>query len=83
MGKNTVIRLFIVFILVIILSITAFLIDINLVIENRAPMFSILKETYEDGGTKEYIGPGYKIFRYNKLDEGVKIKFGTLFLQYE
>lgn len=83
MKKSTVIRVGIILVIILVLVVTMLLVDVNLVLEGRTPMFSVTKAVYEDGGTVEYMGFGYKIFKYNKLDEKPTLKFGTLFLQYE
>lgn len=36
---------------------------------DKRPIFSIPIVVYKDGGTVEYYGPGYKIIKYNRLDE--------------
>lgn len=35
---------------------------------DKSPIFAIRTAIYKDGGTKDYIGLGYKIRKYNKLD---------------
>lgn len=35
---------------------------------NKSPIFAIRTAIYKDGGTKDYVGLGYKIRKYNKLD---------------
>jgi hypothetical protein len=47
---------------------------------NKSPIFAIRTAVYKDGGTKDYIGLGYKIRKYNKLDgrkDAVFIPFFT------
>lgn len=83
MSKKTLIHTLIILCLLIIIGVTMLLVDWNLIAEGRAPMFSVTKNIYEDGGTIEYIGFGYKIFKYNKLEGPTSIKVGTLFMQYE
>lgn len=42
--------------------------DYYLTKEDRPPNFSIQADTYKDGGTKVYLGLGYKVIDYNQLD---------------
>lgn len=42
--------------------------DLHLAKMDRPPNFSLLKDVYKDGGTKGYIGVGYKVIDYNQLD---------------
>lgn len=54
--------------------------DYYLARANKSPIFAIRTAIYKDGGTKDYIGLGYKIRKYNKLDgrkDAVFIPFFT------
>ena len=83
MSKQTTIRLLIIIPIIAILIAVMLLIDFNRVIQNMEPLFCVTKTVYEDGGTKEYIGIGYKIFDYKKINEKRQVKLGTIFSQYE
>ena len=83
MSKQTTIRLLIILPIIIILILLMMLIDFNRVVDNMEPLFCVTKAVYEDGVTKEYIGLGYKIFNYNKLNEERIVKIGSIFSQYE
>jgi len=49
---------------------------------NKGPFFAIPIHTYKDGGSKEYIGLGYKVIKYNQI-QGRKDKIiGTWALKY-
>ena len=50
---------------------------------NKGPFFAIETKEYSDGGTKEYLGLGYKIIDYNKLDGYDEYKIGTWFMPYD
>lgn len=82
MSKQITIKLFIILIIVAIISVTAFFVDVNMVISNKKPMFSVQKSVYEDGGTIEYVGLFYKIFDYKITNGKNKIEFGTWFSNY-
>lgn len=87
-GKNAVRKL-----LIIILLLTAiiwalfFITDYNRAQNNKRPIFAIETSFYSDGGTREYIGLGYKVIAYAVIDEGItdeiKCKIGTWFLSYD
>lgn len=57
--------------------------DICRLEQNLEPIFSIKMGAYSDGGTKEYLGLGYKIIDYNKLDGYDGYKIGTWFMSYD
>lgn len=48
----------------------------------KGPFFAIPIHTYEDGGTKEYYGLGYKVIKYNQLQGRRDIELGTWSLKY-
>lgn len=83
MSKQTTIRLLIILPIIAVLILLMMLVDFNRVVQNVEPLFCITKSVYEDGGTKEYIGFGYKIFDYNKVNEKRQVKIGSIFSQYE
>jgi hypothetical protein len=84
MSKKTLISIILILIVLIILDSLAFLIDINRIIENKEPLFSVQKSIYEDENTVEYMGAGYKIFK-TIIDDKSKniINFGSIFSTYE
>lgn len=84
MEKRTVKRLLISVIVLVIVISTLFCADVYKILNDNEPMFSIKKAVYEDGGTVEYIGLGYKIFKIKKVEYSMdQIKFGTIFSSYE
>lgn len=84
MEKKTVKRLIVIVLVLILLIITLFCADIYKVLNNEEPIFSIRKATYEDGGTVEYVGFGYKIFKIRKIEYSIDVvKFGTIFSNYK
>lgn len=84
MSKKTIITIIIIILTLIILTILSFLIDVNRVIEKKEPLFSVRKDVYEDGGTVEYLGFGYKIFRIKNIENDVeRVNFGSIFSTYE
>lgn len=69
--------------IVIILGVIFFIIDSNRVKKQERPIFCINNITYEDGGTKEYIGLGYKVIDFHLLNGYDDIKIGTWFMNYD
>ena len=49
---------------------------------NRGPYFAIQTKEYDDGGTKEYVGFGYKVIEYNQIGGRQGKEIGPLSLQY-
>lgn len=49
---------------------------------NRGPYFAIQTKEYDDGGTKEYIGFGYKVIEYSQIEGRQGKVIGPLSLQY-
>lgn len=49
---------------------------------NKGPFFAIPVHTYEDGGTKEYLGLGYKVIKYNQVQGRRDLELGTWSLKY-
>ncbi len=72
-----------VLILIILIGIIFFTIDNQRAINGESPMFCIQYSTQKDGGTKEYIGLGYKVIEYHKLNGYKKIQVGNIFLKYD
>lgn len=46
------------------------------------PLFAIKTKTYDDGGTKEYYGLGYKVIKYNVLNGREGMVIGSYSLKY-
>lgn len=69
---------------VMILGITFFVIDYNRVKKQQKPIFCIKNPAgvYQDGGTVEYFGLGYKVIDFNRLGGYDEIKIGTWFMDY-
>lgn len=49
---------------------------------DKKPLFAINNKTYKDGGSKEYMGIGYKVIDYNQLQGRRDIEIGTWNLKY-
>lgn len=67
----------------IILGLIFFAVDYNRVKNGENPIFCINTATANDGGTKEYLGLGYKVIDFNRLDGYDEVKIGTWSMQYE
>lgn len=68
-------------IIMVILSIIA--IDVISVARyDKGPFFAIPIKEYRDGGTKEYLGIGYKVIDYNQIQGRKGKEIGTLSLKY-
>ncbi len=77
--KNIIILL-----VLILICIILFAIDYNRVNDNTKPIFCIQTKLYEDGGSTEYIGLGYKVIKYVRLEESKTIyKIGTWFMKFD
>lgn len=68
---------------IIILGLIFFAIDYNRVKNGENPIFCINTATANDGGTKEYLGLGYKVIDFNRLDGYDEVKIGTWSMKYE
>lgn len=80
--KNKKIKTLIISLLIIITIILIFFaIDIYRLRINKEPIFCINTITYRDGGSKEYLGIGYKIITYNSNNRQ-DFEVGTWFLKY-
>jgi len=72
-----------IFFTVIILIIAIITIDIVRVAKyDKTPLFAFQTKTYKDGGTKEYVGLGYKVIDYYQLQGRRDIEIGTWDLKY-
>ena len=49
---------------------------------NKGPVFAIPTHTYNDGGTKEYYGLGYKVIKYHQLQGRRDKEIGKWSLKY-
>ena len=58
-----------------------FAIDVYRLTIHKEPIFCINTITYRDGGSKEYLGIGYKIITYNSNNRQ-DFEVGTWFLKY-
>ena len=50
---------------------------------DKGPFFAIPTKTYKDGGTKEYLGLGYKVIKYNQLQGRRDRELGSWSLKYD
>ncbi len=79
-NKNKIINIIFIVLLVLICLIS---LDIILVSKyEKGPIFAIPVKTYTDGGTKEYLGLGYKVINYNQKQGRRDIDIGTWGLKY-
>ena len=68
---------------IIILGLIFFTVDYNRVQKQEKPIFCINYSTLRDGGTKAYIGLGYKVIDFNMLNGYDEMKLGSWFIKYE
>lgn len=69
--------------IIVILELIFFIVDYNKVKNNERPIFfCILKDEANDGGTKIYLGFGYKVIDFHTLSGFDDIKIGTWFMDY-
>ena len=68
---------------IIIFGLIFFAVDYNRVKNGENPIFCINTATANDGGTKEYLGLGYKVIDFNRLDGYDEVKIGTWSMKYE
>lgn len=69
--------------ILIIMVLSMIAIDVILVARyNKGPFFAIPIKEYKDGGTKEYLGFGYKVIDYNQIQGRKDKEIGTLGLKY-
>ena len=74
--------LFIVLGIIVVLGAIFFVIDYDRAKKQEKPIFCINIATYRDGGTKEYLGLGYKVIDFHTLEGFDDIKIGTWFINY-
>ena len=65
------------------LEIIFFAIDYNRAKNNEQPMFGVQIDEANDGGTKIYLGLGYKVIDFNTLSGFDDVKIGTWLMNYE
>lgn len=68
--------------IILVLGVTFFAIDYSRVKEQKKPIFCINVATHRDGGSKEYLGVGYKVIDFHTLEGYNDMKIGTWFVQY-
>lgn len=68
---------------IVVLGIIFFTVDYSRVQKQEKPIFCILKDEANDGGTKIYLGLGYKVIDFHTLAEFDDIKVGTWFIDYD
>ncbi|MBR3588141.1 MAG: hypothetical protein IKL16_01115 [Clostridia bacterium] len=74
--------------IVVFLGFASFCIDSSRINNGNPPIFVVDGVAYRDGGSKEYIGLGYKVIKYNVIGENGKIvkdnyEIGSYFLRVE
>lgn len=82
MKKGLKVALIILGILVL-LALIFFAIDYSRVQKQEKPIFCILKDEVNDGGTRIYLGLGYKVIDFHTLAGFDNIKIGTWFMDYD
>ncbi len=78
MKSRRALKVLLSFLGIIIIACIFFTFDINRVKNKKNPIFCINYATYKDGGTKMYLGLGYKIIQYSTGN----VEIGTIFLKY-
>ena len=81
--KKVIKIILIVISIIIILGVILFIVDYNRVKNNEKPMFCILDQEVNDGGTKIYLGLGYKIIDFNTLSGFNNMEIGSYFMNYD
>ena len=69
--------------IIVIIGIIFFAVDYSRANDQKSPIFCINTSVLKDGGTKEYIGLGYKVIEYCKIDGYDKIHIGTWLMKYD
>lgn len=81
--KNVFKKLFNILFVVLCILILLAIIDIIAVSKfEKGPFFAIPVYTYDDGGTKEYYGLGYKVIKYHQLQGRRDLEIGSWALKY-
>ena len=68
---------------IVVIGIVFFAIDYNRVKNSELPLFCIQIDEANDGGTRIYLGLGYKVIDFNTISGYDDIKIGTWFMDYE
>ena len=68
---------------IIILGLIFFVVDYNRVQKEEKPLFCINYATANDGGTNEYLGLGYKVIDFNRVNGYDEMKIGSWLMKYE
>lgn len=68
---------------IVVIGIVFFAVDYNRVNKKEKPIFCINIATYRDGGSKEYLGLGYKIIDFHRVGGYMQTKIGTWFMDYK
>ncbi|MDP5277183.1 hypothetical protein [Chengkuizengella axinellae] len=73
--------------IVLVLWVLFFITDLSLSKTNHSPIFAIPKVYYEDGGSTEYYGLGYKVIKYvnftaERGPEVIKIDMGLWSMKF-
>ena len=68
---------------IIMLGLIFFAVDYNRAKNGEKPIFCINTAIANDGGTKEYLGLGYKVIDFKRLDGYDEVKIGTWSMKYE
>lgn len=68
---------------IIILGLIFFVVDYNRVQKEEKPLFCINYATANDGGTNEYLGLGYKVINFNRVNGYDEMKIGSWLMKYE
>ena len=69
--------------ILIVLAIAFFLVDASRAKNGEKPIFCMLKDEVNDGGTKIYLGLGYKVIHFHTLNGFNKVKIGTWLMDYD
>ena len=69
--------------IIILLGIIFFAIDYNRAKNNEQPMFCVQIDEVNDGGSKIYLGLGYKVIDFNTSSGFDDVKIGTWFMNYD
>lgn len=73
----------IIFMIVVLMGVGFFIVDNNRINQNQKPKFCFEIGSFLDGGSKEYIGIGYKIIEFHRTGGYQETKIGTWFMKYE
>lgn len=69
--------------IIVVLGIIFFAVDYSRVQKQEKPIFCILKDEANDGGTKIYFGLGYKVIDFHTIAGFDDIKIGFWFMDYD